>query len=153
MFKKVLVALDGSRLAETALPYAAELAHAVSSEEVILLRVVEGGGSRELHRANKYLQDRATAMVKSMNGKEPLAGRAVRLVESIAVNAARGKAASSILEFAEHNSVDLIMTTHGRSGIGRWVLGSVAERVMRYSGRPVLMVRGGRSPVSLMSTK
>jgi nucleotide-binding universal stress UspA family protein len=47
MFKKVLVALDGSRLAETALPYAAELAHSVSSEEVILLRVVEGGGSRD----------------------------------------------------------------------------------------------------------
>lgn len=97
MFKKVLVALDGSRLAETALPYAAELAHAVSSEVLILLRVVEAGGSRGMRRANKYLQDRASAMVKSTNGAEPLAGRPVRMAESIAVKAGRGKAASSIL--------------------------------------------------------
>jgi nucleotide-binding universal stress UspA family protein len=81
-------------------------------------------------------------MVKSTNGHEPLAGRAVRLAESVAVKAGRGKAASSILQFAEHKSVDLIvLASHGRSGVDRWLMGSVAEKIVRESDVPVLVVK------------
>ena len=53
-----------------------------------------------------------------------------------------GKPAESIAEYAENNGVDLIIVaTHGRSGMSRWVLGSVADRVLRSSCVPVLMVR------------
>ena len=56
IYNKLLVTLDGSPLAEAALPYAAKLAQTISLEQVVLLRVVESGGSRELRRADKYLQ-------------------------------------------------------------------------------------------------
>ena len=60
----------------------------------------------------------------------------------------------AILDIARETPDSMVaMTTHGRSGIGRCVLGSVAEKVIRHSGTPVLLVRCGRSRVSLMSTK
>ena len=53
-----------------------------------------------------------------------------------------GKSAEGIIDFAHANAVDMIaMSTHGRSGVGRWVLGSVTERVVRYSNDPVLVLR------------
>jgi nucleotide-binding universal stress UspA family protein len=53
-----------------------------------------------------------------------------------------GKPADSLAEYAEKNGVDLIViATHGRSGVSRWVFGSVADRVMRSACVPVLMVR------------
>jgi nucleotide-binding universal stress UspA family protein len=53
-----------------------------------------------------------------------------------------GHDAAEILEHANQDDVDLVaMSTHGRSGLGRWTLGSVAERVVRHSAKPVLLVR------------
>ena len=64
-------------------------------------------------------------------------------VESVRLCAVRGRAPDAILDIARATPDSMVaMTTLGRSGIGRWVLGSVAERVVRHSGRPVLMVRG-----------
>jgi nucleotide-binding universal stress UspA family protein len=77
-------------------------------------------------------------------GREYIAGMVEKLKTSgFEVNAevVRGKAADAILEYAKNNSVDMIaMTTHGRSGVSRWVMGSVAERVVRGSAVPVLLV-------------
>ena len=59
----------------------------------------------------------------------------------------RGDPAGSIIDIASETNDRLVaMITHGRSGLGRWVLGSVAERVVRHSGDPVLLVRGTESP-------
>jgi len=53
-----------------------------------------------------------------------------------------GNAAEQIIQFAEKSSVDLVaMTTHGRSGLQRWVFGSVAERILREGNTPLLLVR------------
>ena len=56
-----------------------------------------------------------------------------------------GNPGEAIVEFAQGLSENLVaMSTHGRSGVGRWVLGSVADRVIRQAGDPVLVIRGGR---------
>jgi len=53
-----------------------------------------------------------------------------------------GKIADSLVDYAEANEIDLVLiATHGRSGISRWVRGSIADRVLRSSCAPVLMVR------------
>ena len=52
-----------------------------------------------------------------------------------------GKPAEAILDYAKQNQVELIiMSTHGRSGVGRWAFGSVADRILRYSVAPVLLI-------------
>ena len=62
---------------------------------------------------------------------------------SVKLLAVKGSPAEAILEIAQETPNSLVaMTTHGRSGIGRWVMGSVADRVIRYSDGPVLLVRG-----------
>ena len=56
-----------------------------------------------------------------------------------------GNAADAIVDYAGKNDIDLIiMATHGRSGIGRWALGSVADRVVRHANAPVLLVRASK---------
>jgi len=52
----------------------------------------------------------------------------------------KGRAADEILEYAENNNIDIIvMSTHGRSGVSRWAMGSVADKVVRHSSIPVLL--------------
>ncbi len=54
----------------------------------------------------------------------------------------QGNEAQRILEHAEGGDIDLIaMSTHGRSGVSRWLLGSVAEKVIRHANKPILLVR------------
>ena len=61
---------------------------------------------------------------------------------STSIEVAEGHTAEAILDCAKHSHADLIaMTTHGRSGLGRWWLGSVADKVVRASHIPVLLVR------------
>ncbi|GJM41798.1 MAG: universal stress protein UspA [Ardenticatenaceae bacterium] len=127
-FNKILLPLDGSELAETALAPAVALAEAFSAE-IVLLRVVVplsikldpdlyqriiDGGQKE---AKRYLTGLQLRSLFSM----------VQLKSEIVV----GKAAESILDFAHENGVDLIvMSSHGRSGMSRWVYGSVADKVL-----------------------
>ncbi len=134
MYKKILVPLDGSELAETVLSHieAIVLAH---EAEVILLRVLPATGvfpataeaersaAREsLERARKRLQE------KGINARTT-----IRHGED---------AAMEITDYAGVNDVDLIaMSTHGRSGVSRWMFGSVAEKVLRGTNKPILLVR------------
>ena len=60
----------------------------------------------------------------------------------------QGEPAAAILDFAQKEEGIVAMTTHGRSGIGRWLLGSVADKVMRACGVPVLLVRCTEEDVS-----
>ena len=131
---KLLVTLDGSPLAEAALVYTAKLAQTMCSEQVVLLRVVESGVSRELRRADKYLQRCAERLAQD-HSTYP------HVIQSLSLPARRGEAPDAILRFAEQRDFDLIiMATHGRSGIRRWSLGSVAEKVLRATDIPVFLV-------------
>ncbi|MFH1650976.1 MAG: universal stress protein, partial [Chloroflexota bacterium] len=79
---------------------------------------------------------------------QDVAGRAGLSGVTVKTEVARGKAAEKIAEYATQNAVDLVaIASHGRSGISRWVWGSVADRILRSACIPVLIVRApGCSP-------
>ncbi len=142
MYRKILVPLDGSPLAEKALLQAEELAKAFSAE-VVLFQVVHFMpiyGSPELvaplivdekHKeyAEKYLVQKA----KEMEAKGVRARGLVKTGQQVA---------AEIIDFAKTNAVDLIvLCTRGRSGISRWVLGSTAHKVLTRAETPILLLR------------
>jgi len=137
MFKKILVPLDGSKLAEKIL-ISVERMVRFCRAEVHPLRVVvsyqidpkEEREEREqlIQEAKKYL-DKIVARIRK---------RGVKVHAAIAY----GKDAVQICDFARKNQFDLIaMATHGRSGITRWALGSVADKVLACSRVPVMLFR------------
>jgi nucleotide-binding universal stress UspA family protein len=138
--QRLLVPLDGSPLAEAALPLAAELAGATGTQ-VILLRVEPWLtlGSAPYGAVPEFtkLEDDAAAAAAAY-----LTGVRERLPAGLAVETVvlRGRPATSLVDFAIYERVDLIvMTTHGRGGLRRMVLGSVADHVVR-SGVPAMLV-------------
>ncbi len=138
MYGKILVPLDGSELAEVALPYAEELAGRLGSE-VILLHVCESAEAQYHHMHQLYIQNMVAA---TKRGAQKYLENAD--AEAIKVRAAilDGHSAGQIVDFADEQDVDLIViATHGWSGIRRWVLGSVADKVVRSTKRPVALIR------------
>lgn len=135
MFHTILVPLDGSELAERALPYAEVLARA-SRCRILLLRVVPA--------THVILGDPMTDQAKAVREAESyLADVVARLKTPQIIESAVfiGDPADSIVEEVGLRNVDLIvMSTHGRSGLGRWVYGSVADQVMRRAMVPVLLI-------------
>jgi nucleotide-binding universal stress UspA family protein len=132
MFQRILVPLDGSSLAEQAIPVAARLARASAGSLVLCRAVPELGGyaaGADALEAESYL----TQMVQSPQ----LAGLTTQ------ATAPGGPPAGAILQAVSDFGADtVIMNSHGRSGLSRWLLGSVAERVARSSPVPMLIVRG-----------
>jgi len=141
MYKRILVPLDGSELAIRALDHAEKLAKTFDAE-IILFQVVSFMpiyGSPELvtplivdekqrEAAEKYLADLAEDMKK--RGLKVSA--MVKTGQQVAVE---------IIDFAKETRADLIvMCTHGRSGITRWVLGSVAHKVLTRAETPILLI-------------
>jgi len=145
MYRKILVPMDGSKLAECVVEHVKSIATGCQVPTVVLLRVVEPiGPPGYLPRGvaeDTYRDARETAEIQA---KDYLNGMAERLkAEGIAVETdiAVGLPADEILDYAAQNRVDLIvMSTHGRSGISRWWSGSVAEKVVSQSLIPVLIV-------------
>jgi nucleotide-binding universal stress UspA family protein len=145
--RRILVPLDGSHLAEEVLSLAVKLAN-VQNAKLILVRALEPPamvpadpsmrditapmaahlGAVEMQAAESYVQDIANELQQRS------------IVEQTVV--ILGDAADVILDTAEINDVDLItMCTHGRSGVNRWVYGSVAEKVLHGAPCPLLLVR------------
>lgn len=151
MYKRILVPLDGSELAKQALPHAT--AHAKQFEaEIVLLRVL--GPLPEPSMAGRAVVLRAEAASAQL-AQVYLEGIAVGLQEQgIPAQTAtvEGKPYVEIIRFAEENEIDLIiMSTRGHSGLSRWLLGSVADRVARGATVPLLLVQargeaGGKQP-------
>ena len=146
MFDRLLVPLDGSDLAELALPYAAEIAVGIESE-VTLLHVSESTNPKE-HRARQfYLQKIAESTIQqARHGATEATPKAMRTRPiTLAGNAAR-----EILDYVDREDIDLIvMGTHGRSGAKRWLMGSVANKVVRASRKPVVIVRSAAVPADV----
>ena len=141
--QRIILPLDGSPLAELAIPHASALANALGAG-VHVLRV----------RSQPYYFPAAYPLagaIPSPGSVEPEAGEYVeRIAERLRTEGAvgaeavltEGDAATIITEAAETAPHALVvMSTHGRSGIGRWVMGSVADKVVRQSGQPVLLIR------------
>jgi nucleotide-binding universal stress UspA family protein len=141
----VLVPLDGSIWAETALTPATELARQYGAK-LVLLRATE---------AHTVLADPVEAQVQAVREAEAYVASVrdrVRQagVDDTDISVWYGPPAQAIIEAAQHRRADLIvMSSHGRTGLGRMVLGSVAEAVLRGSRVPILLIRPGDAPVDL----
>lgn len=158
MFEKVLVPLDGSQFSGRALPYAIEIAKRFGGE-VILFQVVKqipvvvptaGGDAmagpvatkmliesaevqnrRDVDRANRYLRKQLKKVVA-----QDVSGSYKTVI---------GEPAETIIDFCHKKAIDLVvMTTSGKSGLKRTLLGSVADKVIREPGIPVLAIRPKR---------
>ena len=148
MFKKILVPLDGSQLSERSLEPALALRQQTGAE-LLLVRVptadtlsfaVSEARQRELAQdALAYLETIRTA------NEQPQFSTRVQVLD--------GDVASAIVDAARAEQVDLIiMSTHGYSGLTRWVLGSVTEKVLRSAPSPVLAIRAARHPQRILIT-
>ncbi|MFH1169561.1 MAG: universal stress protein [Chloroflexota bacterium] len=147
MYKNIMVPLDGSELAECVLPHVESIANGCGVQTVTFVRVVEpfyiptGGegpvfSDKEITRINEENKAAAKEYLSQLAGRTSYTG--ARPETKIIV----GKAADVLAEYATKNGVDLIViATHGRSGVSRWVFGSVADRILRSACVPVLMVR------------
>jgi len=136
MYERILVPLDGSEVAEVALPCAEELAGRLGSE-IILMHVGESADS--LRRMEPYIQKILEATRKGAERYPIKSGVKPLKIESVI---AVGHPAEEIVDYAEKENIGLIiMATHGRSGIRRWALGSVADKVIRATKRPVALIR------------
>jgi nucleotide-binding universal stress UspA family protein len=138
MFSKILVPLDGSAMAESALSLAEQFVEE-GKGRLILLRVVPyftvlAADPLLYEEMNRLGEDEALAYLRVIRNGLPNPAKA-DLVCQI------GSAADSILQYAKENDVDLIvMSSHGRSGLNRWVYGSVAERIMSQAPCPTLII-------------
>lgn len=137
MYKRLLVPLDGSKLAELALPCAEELA-AVFNSEVVLIGVCEPEESQYSHMCQLYVGKIAEMVenrIKKVNSRV--------IIRPVILD---GRPAEGIIDYAEKNDVSLmIMASHGRSGIMSWTLGSVANKVLQRTGTPILLIRAKAS--------
>jgi len=142
MYKKILVPLDGSEMATRALDQAEKLAKTFDAE-IILFQVVPFMpiyGSPELVTPLIVDEKQKEAVEKYLaNVTEELKKRGFRVTATVRTGQ---QVAVEIIDFAKEVGVDLIvMCTHGRSGISRWVLGSVALKLLTRAETPILLIR------------
>lgn len=148
MYKKIMVPLDGSSLAECVLPHVEAMAKAEGVERVIFVRVVEPFGITPVRGETGWFSEEeekkidARSRAVAQEYLDQLVSQSNYGQVSIQKEVLFGKSAPTLAEYANKNKVDLvIIATHGRSGVSRWVMGSVADRLLHSVHAPVLMVR------------
>ncbi len=138
LYRHILVPLDGSKLAERALVHALGVARSSRAKVTFLQAVwpfVRGKGVR-VTESERKLRTEGLAYMKGIAGRPGWRDLEVR------TEAKFGLAENVIIDFARSKRVDLIvLSTHGRTGLSRWVFGSVAEKVLRGAKQTVLLVR------------
>jgi nucleotide-binding universal stress UspA family protein len=147
MYQKIMVPLDGSEMAECVLAHVASIAGGCRAGGVVFVRVVEpfiiparGPGftftDEEVKEIDAQNQKRAADYLKQVASRVKPEG--VKVETEVIM----GNVTKSLADYATKNGADLIIiATHGRSGVSRWVWGSVADRILRSACVPVLMVR------------
>lgn len=145
MFQHILVPLDGSELAEQALPVAKRLAR-VSGGSLLLVRVADTFSEWRIY-SPRTIVSLQTLMEKDLMNAQAYLARTAHACKQEGVVARiavfTGQAAAQILEVARAQGIDLIvMCSHGYTGFKCWALGSVAQKVIRHSRMPVLLLRG-----------
>ncbi len=166
MYKRLMIPLDGSSLAECVLPHAEAFFKNGLVEKVTFVTVLEPlsrslldstygfkllspaneppiTGQETIYSLNvdeaaKMESHRKSAALQYLNGvTNRFSQYGVKMISEVL----EGHVAESLATYAEDNNIDLILVaTHGRSGLGRWVMGSVADRMLRASHVPVFMV-------------
>lgn len=138
MYERILVPLDGSELAQIALPYAQKLAGVLGSQ-IILIYISESADDRYHHMHQFYLQQMVEATKQNAETfQDRQQVRTIKVDSVILV----GDPAEEIVDYAGKEDIGLIvMSTHGRSGIKRWAMGSVAEKVLRATKQPMAIIR------------
>jgi nucleotide-binding universal stress UspA family protein len=132
MFEKILVPLDGSKIAEQVFPFVVELATAFNSE-VICAGICEIEEKDQSQTCQLY-QNTQADLLKGKIGPNAR-------VKSVVLE---GKASEEILKFAKTNAVNLlVMTSHGKSGIKPWSLGSTMDKVLHTVDAPLLIIKAG----------
>ena len=135
MYKRMLVPLDGSKLAEIAISYAGHLAVRLKGMEVVLLHVCHPHEKSLVPMHKAYIKHTADTIRCQTEGDVVVKVRGELLA---------GYPADEIVPYVDKNNINLIlMATHGYSGINRWAMGSVAYKVMRSVKVPVLLIRAG----------
>lgn len=143
-YRKIVVPIDGSGWSERAVPHAVDLAR-ISKGEIILLHIFRpplhdyedtlalAGQDEQINRLREDTKRRLLALRGRLRG-EGVDCR-VQVIEAVGV-------AASICDYVRDEGVDLIvMSTHGRSGLARFMFGSVAHKVMQEVDIPVLLIR------------
>lgn len=141
MYTKILAPLDGSEFSECTLKHVRAVATSCNVPEVVLLRVLEPleGSYAMSDPWFSEIRDKAQLLAEDYLSKltNDLKEDGIA-AEGVVV---RGRPDEEILAYAKNNQVDLvIMSTHGRSGVSRWFIGSVADRVVRHCVVPVLLI-------------
>ena len=140
-YRRVLLPLDRSAVSEQAVPHALAQAKRFGAE-LILLRVLEpltnvsGLSDRDLEEMRAFSFQRAQEYLDDLVARSECEEITVR------TDTVEGRPHEKILQYAEANDIDLIVIcTRGRSGFSRWLMGGVADRVVRGARVPVLLVR------------
>jgi nucleotide-binding universal stress UspA family protein len=147
MYKKIMVPLDGSKLAECVFPHVESLVKAGQVGEVVFVRVVEPYNfslmsGEEVPKPDDIVRFDAEARVVGEKYIQNVADRAKSNGVTVRGEILIGRPSVKLAEYANNGGFDLvIIATHGRSGVSRWVWGSVADRLLRAVCIPILMVR------------
>ena len=141
MYNKILVPLDGSALAECVLPHVEAMA-TNNKAKVTFLYIIQpldvpltkpDFKARIESEAKAAASDYLEKLINKQQYKEAATGKVIL-----------GKVAENIVDYATKNKMDLIiMATHGRSGVSRWVSGSMAEKVLHAAKVPIWLIRAG----------
>jgi len=147
--KTIVVPLDSSGLAEQVLPHVVALAKLLELKVTLIMVTPSETDYYQYTEAitgtyrNLFAKASADALDYLLSIKHRLQQEGIRTVEEQLLH---GNPAAAIVDHAREVRDNFVaMTTHGRSGVGRWLLGSVADRVVRYSGDPVLLIRAKKN--------
>lgn len=147
MFQRIIVPLDGSALAEATIPYAEGLARDQNTEIILVQAIANAAvqretrqtghaGFREAERLSHNMEELARTYLSSQ--AEVLQRKGLRVRWEVVL----GEAADAITKAAREVNADaIIISTHGASGLGRVIFGSVADKLIRQSAIPVLVIR------------
>ena len=146
MYQHIMVPLDGSELAECVLPHVEAIAKGCNVGKITLIRVVTplhlhgGVESRLSPEERRRLEADSTDIAR--NYLDQVVKRLTDIGIAAKSEVLYGNVIDKLVDYADRNGVDLtVIATHGRSGVSRWVWGSVADRILRSACMPVLMVR------------
>ena len=146
MYQHIMVPLDGSELAECVLPHVEAIAAGCNVTRVTLIMVVRplhmygGAETRISPEERKHLEEDSLQVATAYLEEKAQMLRDKGVVAE--VKALLGNVHDQLVDYISENGVDLIIiATHGRSGVSRLFLGSVADRLLRHAPAPVLMVR------------
>ena len=142
MYNKILVPLDGSPLAEAVLSHVEALANLEGAEVTLLMVAVYPVAEFAFSDPNLVSDILDTLEAETLNYIQSIRTRLQRAGIRTSILVREGSVAETILDVCSEIHADLIaMSTHGRSGVSRWLLGSVADRIINHSPVPVLLIR------------